>query len=88
MITVKFHCSGCSAEAEGTAPLYRKFESMTGRSYGIGSYTWDTPNKVTPEGWTAADMVGATYCPACTKEIEPLESIKLEFTKETPHGDH
>lgn len=70
MITVTFHCSGCNAETKGTAPLRNRFLSMTGRSYGIGTYTWDTPADVVPAGWTDSDLVGATYCPACTKELE------------------
>ena len=69
MITVTFHCGGCFARAEGTAPLRRKFRSFAGRSHGIGVFDWDTPDKVTPEGWTASDLIGATYCPDCTKEL-------------------
>ena len=70
MITVIFKCSGCTAEAEGTKPLRQKFTSITGRSYGIGTYHWDTPDDITPEGWTASDLIGATYCPKCTSELE------------------
>ncbi len=69
MITVTFHCSGCSAKAEGKAPLRRRFESFSGRSYGIGSYTWDTPADVVPPGWLDSDLIGATYCPTCMSEL-------------------
>ena len=70
MITVTFRCGGCDAKAQGTAPLSREFVSFSGRSHGIGGYHWNTVADVTPEGWTASDRIGATYCPACTKSLE------------------
>lgn len=69
MITVTFHCGGCDAKAEGTAPLREKFYGLNGRPYGFGNYIWDTPEEVKPEGWTASDIIGATYCPGCTKSL-------------------
>ena len=71
MIRVVFSCGGCDAEAFGTAPLTRRFESVSGRDHGIGRYVpANTVQDVTPPGWVAYDMIGATYCPTCWTEIE------------------
>jgi hypothetical protein len=70
MITVTFHCGGCDAVAPAIRPIYRNFEGITGKPYGFGKYVWETPEQIKPEGWTAADLIGATYCPKCTKELE------------------
>ena len=72
MIEVKFSCSGCDAEAWGTAPLTESFVSITGRSYGFGSYRPDnTVRDVTPDGWVAYDpYTNVCYCQECWKQIE------------------
>ena len=55
MATVKFVCSGCDAEAEGTTHLHRR-----------GSI-----QDVAPDGWIAFDpYTGCCYCPKCWKDIE------------------
>lgn len=69
MIKIQFECGGC--DATETAHLQRHFHSVTGRSWGIGHYTYDTPQDVAPDGWIAFDpYTGCTYCPACWKSIE------------------
>ncbi len=71
MITLTFSCGGCFSQAEGTRALLREFESISGRSYGIGSYRYDTPQDVAPDGWIAFDpYTGCTYCPKCWGEIQ------------------
>jgi hypothetical protein len=70
-VRVVFDCSGCSAKAEGTAPLRYEFRSFTGRSSGFGN---NAPSNsvvdVTPPGWIAADpYTCATYCPDCWATI-------------------
>ena len=84
MITVKFSCSGCDAEAPGKGPLYHRFHGINGKNYGFGHYIWDTPDKVTPDGWTASDLVGATYCPSCTKELQDVPAPKQTIIVPTP----
>ena len=70
MITVTFHCSGCSATAPGKRPLERHFTSISGRAYGLGSYQDDRPADVAPDGWIAHDpYTQVTYCPDCWAEI-------------------
>ena len=69
-ICVTFKCDGCDAEAPGTASLRRHFESINNREYGFGSYKFDTANEVAPEGWTPYCIIGCTYCPACSAEID------------------
>ena len=71
-ITVKFRCDGCHAEAEGTKPIRKHFVSVTGRSYGIGSYRYtNTVAEVAPEGWWPFDpYTQLCYCPKCRAEIE------------------
>ena len=72
-VEVTFRCGGCSAEAKGTAPIRKGFQSLSGRDYGIGSYVYlNTVEDVVPAGWTAYDRFGtdATYCPTCTNELE------------------
>jgi len=72
-ITVNFECSGCWDKSPGTKPLGRKFVSITGRSYGFGSYQYDTIDDVIPEGWISYDIVGCTYCPKCASELYPTQ---------------
>lgn len=70
-INVLFECGGCSAKAQGTAPLRREFRSYSGRAYGIGgTVNVNTIEDVTPEGWVAFDpYTYATYCPDCWAQI-------------------
>ena len=71
MITVTFHCGGCSAKAEGTSNVKQTFHGITGRPHGFGSYVEEKPSTKAPEGWVAFDIIGATYCPKCAEEIWP-----------------
>lgn len=58
MITVKFACSGCEAEAEGLTHLKQR----------------GTVEDVAPDGWIAFDpYTGCCYCPTCWKGIEANE---------------
>ncbi len=77
MITVTFHCGGCDAKAEGHSPLTHRFQSLNGKGYGFGNYVWDTPDMVAPAGWTASDIIGATYCPECTKSLDTSPQIVI-----------
>ncbi len=71
MITVKFHCSGCNAVADGKEPLRNTFVSICGRAYGLGSYHEDRASEVAPDGWIAFDpYTQVTYCPDCWADIE------------------
>lgn len=63
-------CDGCDAETT-TAPIRRRFVSLTGKSYGFGQ--WHEPDldaAVEPTGWTWSDVIGCTYCPTCRASIE------------------
>lgn len=65
-----YQCGGCDAEAKSRA-LSRRFESVSGRSYGFGRWIYDTPESVAPAGWVVFDpYTGCTYCPSCWREIE------------------
>ena len=74
MITVTFHCDGCTATAEGKTWLGREFISVSGRDHGFGSYKYDTALDVVPNGWLYPCPAGATYCPTCA----------AAFREETP----
>ena len=77
MITVNFECGGCFAKEEGTTWLKRSFASVTGKTHGFGTYKYDTPQDVAPEGWIAFDpYTGCCYCPDCWAEIEAPEEMK------------
>ena len=71
-VTVKYTCNGCNASTEGTEPLRKEFFSVTGRSYGFGSYrTVNSAASVAPDGWIAFDPhTQACYCPKCWASIE------------------
>lgn len=70
MIRVVFDCDGCDATTIGTDRLKRHFESFSGRDYGFGRWVpSNTIESVTPDGWIAYDLIGATYCPKCWAEI-------------------
>lgn len=78
-VTVKFSCGGCDAVADGTTFLRREFVSVSGRSYGFGSFRpANAVEDVTPEGWVAFDpYTGCCYCPTCWASIvdaKPLEA--------------
>jgi hypothetical protein len=71
-VSTRLHlrCDGCFKEAEG-GYLRKKFASVSGRSYGFGS--WQMPNidAAVPDGWVWSDpFTACTYCPECWKEIE------------------
>ena len=75
MIKILFECGGCDAKAEGW--LKREFVSISGRSWGFGSYRETKAQEAAPEGWVAFDpYTGCTYCPECWESIEngPLDS--------------
>ncbi len=78
-VTVKFQCSGCWKEADGTTSLRRRFQSITGKSYGFGTWHTDIPEDVAPEGWVAFDpYTGCCYCPDCWAEIMAPNAEKPE----------
>jgi len=71
-VRVLFECNGCDAKAEGTAPLRKRFVSVSGRDHGFGAARWEnTPDDVAPVGWIAADpYTYVTYCPECWSGID------------------
>lgn len=69
MVKVIFQCGGCDAKAE--AHVSRQFVSVSGRSYGFGSYVEQKVSDVAPKGWIAFDpYTSCTYCPECWASIE------------------
>lgn len=79
-VEVVFECDGCRTKTKGTSFLLRRFMSLTGKSHGFGSYTYDTPQDVAPEGWIAFDpYTGACYCPNCWAEaLNQKKDWKIE----------
>ena len=71
-VKVVFECDGCHASADGTDFICKRFVSVTGRSYGIGSVQYiNTVEDVKPPGWWAYDPATyLCYCPDCRKSIE------------------
>jgi hypothetical protein len=69
-VMLQWTCGGCFATAT-SGPVRQRFESVNGRGYGLGSFRVDSVRDHTPEGWTAFDSIGATYCPSCTEELWP-----------------
>lgn len=68
MIKVIFECGGCDKTA--SARMARKFTSITGKSWGFGSYHTDTIEEITPDGWIGFDPhTQCTYCPECWASI-------------------
>jgi hypothetical protein len=71
-MTTRLHlrCDGCDAEAH-TKPIRKHFKSVSGRSYGFGSWGWpDIDGIVAEMGWVCSDPYTAcTYCPKCWAEI-------------------
>ncbi len=44
-----------------------------------GTWEYDTPQSVAPEGWIVFDpYTGCTYCLKCCAEIEGAKSARLE----------
>ena len=80
-------CDGCVTE-HTTEPVFRRFESLTGKSYDIGSFQYPTITEVVePTGWVWSDPhTGLTYCPTCWKAIESggLDKDKTEEAPRTP----
>jgi len=75
-ITATFKCDGCDEKAEGTTWFFRTFRSISGRSWGLGSYTYNRVQDLTPEGWIDFDpYTGCCYCPACWKGIMHEETV-------------
>ena len=70
-VTIHYRCDGCFAEADGTEPLSKQFISVSGRSYGFGSWHYvNNPVIVAPDGWVAFDPhTQCCYCPKCWEEI-------------------
>ena len=76
-MTIKtiFECGGCFKKEEGKIPQSR-FVSLSGKSWGFGSYHQDSFSDVAPEGWIAFDpYTQCTYCPECWGEIEGTEPL-------------
>ena len=71
MSTIKMNCGGCGAEKE-TKRITKKFESITGQSWGIGVHKIDDIEKLAEnEGWILFDpYTQMTYCPDCWESIE------------------
>ena len=67
-------CDGCDAETY-TERIKKTFVSLSGRSYGLGSYR--APNiddAVLPSRWVWSDpYTSCTYCPTCWDKIEAGE---------------
>ena len=68
--TIKLRCGGCDAEAE-TEPLRRTFQSLDGSGHGFGRYVMPNVEALAEQvGWTLFDLIGCTYCPECTKQLQ------------------
>ena len=85
-VDIKFECGGCDRveHVSFRAIPRRVFISITGRSYGIGSYEtkWDNdPAKIldhAPEGWMIFDpYTQTTYCSDCWAGIEAPKTEEL-----------
>lgn len=71
-MTTRLHlrCDGCEAEVH-SAPIPKRFESVSGRSHGFGSWRMPDIDSAAPAGWVWSDpYTGCTYCPACWEAIE------------------
>ena len=63
-------CGGCDAETY-SEPIRKRFEGVSGRSYGFGSWQMPDLDAAVPAGWIWSDpYTSCTYCPECWKEIE------------------
>jgi hypothetical protein len=74
-IRLTFVCDGCHKEAPGTGFIEKHFVSVSGRSYGFGSYRYvKSPADLAPEGWMPFDpYTQCCYCPECWASIEGEE---------------
>jgi hypothetical protein len=67
------HCDGCGAETN-TVPIRKRFESVSGRSHGFGSWRPPDIDDAVAEGcpgWVWSDpYTRCTYCPECWGQIE------------------
>ena len=90
-MTTRLHlrCGGCDAEAY-SEPIRKRFEGVTGRPYGFGSWRQPDLDAAVPDGWVWSDPYTAcTYCPTCWAEIEVSEDReKVVFAHATPKCDH
>jgi hypothetical protein len=69
-VNIQFVCDGCEKDTPGERSLRRKFQGITGKSYGFGSYLYETPEDVKPDGWVSFDpYTGCCYCPSCWENI-------------------
>lgn len=66
-VHLSFECDGCEATVERLGPIRKEFTSVSGRSWGFGSWRYEqTPDDFAPEGWVASDPYTACcYCPKC-----------------------
>lgn len=81
-ISMVFSCDGCFKTAPAVS-IKREFESLNGRGWGFGRYVVHSdPESLAPEGWTAFCIVGCTYCPECTAEIDGA----VKSASEVGHG--
>ena len=76
-VKVKFECDGCDKDAWGKHRLASKFVSLSGRSYGFGSWHDDKIEDVTPDGWVAFDpYTRCCYCPECWADIAVTQTFE------------
>lgn len=69
-VQVRFHCDGCTKVAEGTERIRSDFVSVSGRSYGVGSFREEPASTKAPEGWVPFDpFTRCCYCPECWQQI-------------------
>jgi len=64
-------CDGCHAETKSDKYLRRRFHGVSGKSHGFGTFEYDLPQNIAPDGWIVFDpYTGCTYCPTCWAEIK------------------
>ena len=69
-VKVTFECDGCPAKSGPHTIPHRVFTSVSGRSWGFGTWSEPTSKDVLPDGWVDPDpLTGCTYCPTCWAEI-------------------
>lgn len=75
-VRVLFECDNCEKKEFGTHPLRREFRSITGKTYGLGSFVpVNTVLEVAPTGWVPYDpYTQCTYCSACYQLIQDKET--------------
>ena len=68
-VHVVFKCDGCDARTDPVR-VDSRFVSLSGRSWGFGSWQPERIDGLAPEGWVAWDpYTGCCYCPECWKSI-------------------